>query len=138
MPGGRSWGLLVSCWTARCRPPSIDRGEVYVTNAVKHFKYELRGKRRLHKKPAELEIAACHTWYESEVATVKPALIVAMGATAVRAVLGRALPILANRGTLLEPPNELPTSYASAGDRASFVSVARASRNPRSRVRQVR
>ncbi len=88
----------------------IDRGEVYVTNAVKHFKYELRGKRRLHKKPAELEIAACHPWYESEVATVKPALIVAMGATAVRAVLGRALPILANRGTLLEPQNELAPS----------------------------
>ena len=88
----------------------IDRGEVYVTNAVKHFKYELRGKRRLHKKPAELEIAACHVWYESEVATVQPALIVAMGATAVRAVLGRALPILANRGTLLQPPNELAPS----------------------------
>ncbi|HVE89128.1 MAG TPA: UdgX family uracil-DNA binding protein, partial [Burkholderiaceae bacterium] len=80
----------------------IERSEVYVTNAVKHFKYELRGKRRLHKKPAELEIAACHAWYEGEVATVKPALIVAMGATAARAVLGRALPILANRGTLLE------------------------------------
>jgi DNA polymerase len=88
----------------------IDRSQVYVTNAVKHFKYELRGKRRLHKKPAELEIAACHMWYESEVATVKPDLIVAMGATAVRAVLGRALPILANRGTLLEAPSELPAS----------------------------
>ena len=85
----------------------IKRSEVYVTNAVKHFKYELRGKRRLHKKPAELEIAACHAWYESEVATVQPALIVALGATAVRAVLGRALPILANRGTLIEPHNEL-------------------------------
>ena len=88
----------------------IDRGEVYVTNAVKHFEYELRAKRRLHKKPAELEIAACHVWYESEVATVQPALIVAMGATAVRAVLGRALPILSNRGTLLQPPNELAPS----------------------------
>jgi uracil-DNA glycosylase family protein len=88
----------------------IDRSEVYVTNAVKHFKYELRGKRRLHKKPAELEIAACHAWYESEVATVQPALIVALGATAVRAVLGRALPILANRGKLIEPHNELPPS----------------------------
>ena len=85
----------------------IKRSEVYVTNAVKHFKYELRGKRRLHKKPAELEIAACHAWYESEVATVQPALIVALGATAVRAVLGHALPILANRGTLIEPHNEL-------------------------------
>ncbi|MBA2411318.1 MAG: UdgX family uracil-DNA binding protein [Burkholderiaceae bacterium] len=84
----------------------IDRSEVYVTNAVKHFKYELRGKRRLHKKPAELEIAACHAWYESEVDAVRPDLIVALGATAVRAVLGRALPILANRGTVIEPTTE--------------------------------
>ncbi len=80
----------------------IDRTDVYVTNAVKHFKYELRGKRRLHKKPAELEVAACHKWYESEVRAVQPDLIVAMGATAVRTVLGRALPILAHRGTLIE------------------------------------
>jgi len=67
----------------------------------------LRGKRRLHKKPAELEIAACHRWYESEVATVQPELIVALGATAVRAVLGRALPILVHRGTLIEPSAEM-------------------------------
>jgi len=80
----------------------IDRTGVYVTNAVKHFKYELRGKRRLHKKPGELEIAACHPWYESEVKAVQPDLIVAMGATAVRTVLGRALPILAHRGTLID------------------------------------
>jgi uracil-DNA glycosylase len=85
----------------------IDRRDVYVTNAVKHFKYELRGRRRLHKKPAELEIAACRPWYESEVATVQPHLIVALGATAARAVLGRALPILANRGRLLEPEDEI-------------------------------
>ena len=81
----------------------IERADAYVTNAVKHFKYELRGKRRLHKKPAELEIAACHPWFESEVRTVQPKLIVALGATAVRAVLGKALPILAHRGTLMEP-----------------------------------
>lgn len=84
----------------------IERAHVYVTNAVKHFKYELRGKRRLHKKPAEQDIAACHAWYESEVAAVQPTLIVALGATAVRAVVGRALPILAHRGTLIEAPNE--------------------------------
>jgi len=88
----------------------IERAQVYVTNAVKHFKYELRGKRRLHKKPVEQEIAACHAWYESEVAAVQPALIVALGATAVRAVLGRALPILAHRGTLIEAPNDLAPS----------------------------
>ena len=88
----------------------IDRRDVYVTNAVKHFKYELRGRRRLHKKPAELEIAACRPWYESEVATVQPHLIVALGATAARAVLGRALPILANRGRLLEPADEIASA----------------------------
>jgi uracil-DNA glycosylase len=88
----------------------VDRGEVYVTNAVKHFKYELRGKRRLHKKPSELEITACHPWFESEVATVQPDLIVALGATAARAVVGRALPILANRGMLLAPPPGLPAT----------------------------
>ncbi len=88
----------------------IDRRDVYVTNAVKHFKYELRGRRRLHKKPAELEIAACRPWYESELATVQPHLIVALGATAARAVLGRALPILANRGRLLEPADEIASA----------------------------
>ncbi|MGZ9058904.1 MAG: UdgX family uracil-DNA binding protein [Burkholderiaceae bacterium] len=88
----------------------IERAQVYVTNAVKHFKYELRGKRRLHKKPAEQEIVACHAWYQSEVAAVQPALIVALGATAVRAVLGRALPVLTHRGTLIEAPNGLAPS----------------------------
>ena len=63
----------------------------------------MRGKRRLHKKPGELEIAACNPWYQSEVRAVQPKLIVALGATAVRAVIGKALPILAHRGTLLEP-----------------------------------
>jgi len=88
----------------------IDRAGVYVTNAVKHFKYELRGKRRLHKTPAELEVAACRSWYQSEVNAMQPELIVAMGATAVRTVLGRTLPILANRGTLIELKDEFAPS----------------------------
>jgi uracil-DNA glycosylase family protein len=79
----------------------IDRSEVYVTNAVKHFKYEPRGKRRLHKKPADAEIAACHQWLERELELVSPALIVAMGATAARALLGRPTPIEINRGKLI-------------------------------------
>lgn len=79
----------------------IDRDEVYVTNAVKHFKYEPRGKRRLHKKPADAEIAACHQWLERELELIAPALIVAMGATAARAVLGRPTPIEVNRGKLI-------------------------------------
>lgn len=79
----------------------IDRREVYVTNAVKHFKFEMRGKRRLHKKPADGEIGACHQWLERELALVRPALIVALGATAARSLLGRATPVEANRGRLM-------------------------------------
>jgi DNA polymerase len=65
----------------------IDRREVYVTNAVKHFKWEWRGKRRLHKTPAQKEVAACHYWLEAELAAVKPAVVVALGGTALKAVL---------------------------------------------------
>ncbi|HEY4373641.1 MAG TPA: UdgX family uracil-DNA binding protein [Burkholderiales bacterium] len=83
----------------------VDRGEVYVTNAVKHFKFELRGKRRLHKTPAQAEIAACHEWLEREIGLVAPRLIVAMGATAARSVTGRATPIGANRGHVVELPS---------------------------------
>ncbi|GAB3552843.1 hypothetical protein GCM10027343_38950 [Noviherbaspirillum agri] len=79
----------------------IDRSQVYVTNAVKHFKWEPRGKRRMHKKPGELEITACHQWLERELELVAPQLVVAMGATAARALLGRATPIEVNRGRLM-------------------------------------
>ncbi len=80
----------------------IARERVYVTNAVKHFKFELRGKRRLHKKPADAEIEACHQWLERELGLVEPALIIALGATAARALLGRPTPIERNRGRLME------------------------------------
>jgi uracil-DNA glycosylase len=80
----------------------IDRGLVYVTNAVKHFKWEPRGKRRLHKKPGEVEINACHQWLERELELVAPALVVAMGATAARALLGRATPVEVNRGRVMQ------------------------------------
>ncbi len=80
----------------------ISRPQIYVTNAVKHFKFEPRGKRRLHKKTAETEIAACHQWLEREVELVKPALIVALGATAARALLGHTASVQANRGKLVE------------------------------------
>ena len=72
-----------------------------MTNAVKHFKWEARGKRRLHKKPDDAEITACHQWLERELALVAPVLVVALGATAARALLGRATPIEANRGRLM-------------------------------------
>jgi uracil-DNA glycosylase len=81
---------------------NIPREQVYITNAVKHFKFELRGKRRLHKKPVDAEIAACHDWLRREIELVAPHLIIALGATAARSLLGRATPITKNRGKLLE------------------------------------
>jgi len=80
---------------------AIDRKATYVTNAVKHFKFEPRGKRRIHKKPSELEIGACHQWLERALALIRPALIVALGATAARAVFGRTTAIGKNRGRIL-------------------------------------
>ncbi|MFJ3461260.1 UdgX family uracil-DNA binding protein [Achromobacter spanius] len=65
----------------------LSRDAVYLTNAVKHFKWELRGKRRMHKSPAQVEIAACSYWLEKELASIKPQVIVALGATALGAVL---------------------------------------------------
>lgn len=81
---------------------AVDRKATYVTNAVKHFKFELRGKRRIHKKPNELEISACHQWLERELALIRPALIVALGATAARAVFGRTTAIEKNRGHVIK------------------------------------
>jgi uracil-DNA glycosylase len=79
----------------------IDRGAVYVTNAVKHFKFVPRGKIRLHQKPNTPEIKACRQWYERELAAIKPDLVVAMGATAAQSVLGKITPINKNRGHLI-------------------------------------
>ena len=82
----------------------VDREHLYVTNAVKHFKWQLRGKRRLHKTPAQREIDACHQWLEREIATVKPHVIVALGATAARAVIGRDFKVSLSRGQFVESP----------------------------------
>lgn len=79
----------------------IDRKQVFVTNAVKHFKYEQRGKRRLHKKPNASEIEACRWWLKLERTIIKPEVIVAMGATAARGVLGRTITIVKARGEVL-------------------------------------
>jgi len=79
----------------------LDRKTVYITNAVKHFKWEPRGKRRLHKKPGLREINACNVWLEVEIAEVAPATIVALGSTAVRALTGASLTIAAARGAEL-------------------------------------
>lgn len=74
------------------------RRQLYVTNAVKHFKFELRGKRRMHKTPAQREIAACLHWLESEIEQVKPQAFIALGATAARALLGRPVAVMRERG----------------------------------------
>jgi DNA polymerase len=78
------------------------RDALYVTNAVKHFKFELRGKRRMHKTPAQREAAACLHWLESEIEHVKPEAIVALGSTAARQLMGRAVPVMSMRGQWLE------------------------------------
>jgi uracil-DNA glycosylase family protein len=79
----------------------IDRDGVYITNAVKHFKNEPRGKRRIHKKPDTSEIDACHWWLENEFEVIQPRVVVALGTTAARAVMGKGMTISANRGRLL-------------------------------------
>lgn len=79
----------------------IDRKQTYVTNAVKHFKWEPRGKRRIHKKPNSMEIAACRQWLDTEIALVKPDVIVCLGATAAQALLGRDFRVTEKRGQLL-------------------------------------
>jgi uracil-DNA glycosylase len=83
----------------------LDRAEIYITNAVKHFKNEPRGKRRLHKKPDAGEIEACRWWLENELELIQPAVAVALGATATRALIRKPLSINANRGRLIVLPN---------------------------------
>ena len=80
----------------------IDRKQTYVTNVVKHFKWEPRGKRRIHKKPNAIEIAACRPWLEAEIALVKPEVIVALGATAAQALLGPKFRVTKQRGQFIE------------------------------------
>lgn len=76
----------------------IDRRRVYVTNAVKHFKWEPAGKRRLHQKPSAREIAACRPWLEAELAAIKPRIVVALGATAAQTLMGKAFRVTQARG----------------------------------------
>ena len=80
----------------------IDRSQVYVTNAVKHFKFEERGKRRLHKKPRMSEIKACKPWLEAEMSLIKPHVIVCLGATAAQVLLGSKYRLTEERGKFLE------------------------------------
>jgi uracil-DNA glycosylase len=82
----------------------VDREHLYVPNAVKHFKWQLRGKRRLHKTPAQREIDACHQWIEREIETVKPHVIVALGSTAAKAIISRDFKVSVQRGQFVESP----------------------------------
>src|ERR671925_9220 len=95
----------------------IDRTQVYVTNAVKHFKWEPRGKRRIHQKPNSREIAACRPWLEAELRIVRPNLVVAMGATAAQAIFGPGFRVTRERGTVLSSklaPRVLATVHPSS------------------------
>jgi DNA polymerase len=79
----------------------IERDETYVTNIVKHFKWEPRGKRRIHKKPNSLEIAACRPWFEAEVRVIRPQVVICLGATAAQAIIGRNFKVTKQRGKLI-------------------------------------
>jgi DNA polymerase len=82
----------------------IDRTQAYVTNVVKHFKWEPRGKRRIHAKPNSVEIAACRPWLDAELALVRPQVLVCLGATAAQALLGRSFRVTVNRGKPVQSP----------------------------------
>jgi len=86
----------------------IDRKHVYITNAVKHFKWKPQGKRRLHQKPNAAEINACRPWLDAEIAVVRPHLLVLLGATAAQALLGRDFRVSVQRGQLMERPGLPP------------------------------
>jgi uracil-DNA glycosylase len=95
----------------------VDRKKIYVTNAVKHFKWEPRGKRRIHKKPSAREIAACRPWMDAEMAALKPSVIVCLGATAAQALLGRTFRVTQHRGEFLESslaPHVMATVHPSS------------------------
>jgi DNA polymerase len=80
----------------------IERSDVFITNVVKHFKYKQRGKRRIHQRPDAVEVAACRPWLDAELALIKPQALVAMGATAAQALLGRQIRVTRDRGRLIE------------------------------------
>jgi uracil-DNA glycosylase family protein len=86
----------------------IDRKRVYITNTVKHFKWVAKGKRRIHQKPNAAEITACRPWLEAEIDLIRPRLVVALGATAAQALLGRQFRVSQQRGQIVESPGRPP------------------------------
>jgi uracil-DNA glycosylase family protein len=123
---GPAGGVLWRC----VDEAGIDKRDVYATNAVKHFKHETRGKRRLHKKPNTGEVDACHPWLAAELRLLDGAVIVALGATAARSLLGRTMPIAANRHKVFEIEGRPlfvtyhPSAVLRADDRADEVRAA--------------
>jgi len=90
-------GLLDGCLTEA----GIEREDAYITNAVKHFKWEPRGKRRIHKKPGGREIEACRPWLDAELEEIQPEILICLGATAAQALLGKSFRITRDRGRVL-------------------------------------
>src|SRR5258705_8215979 len=86
----------------------IDRSQAYLTNVVKHFKFEQRGKARIHKKPSAREVAACRVWLDSELAALRPNVLVCLGATAAQALLGRDFKVSVSPGQWVEAPELAP------------------------------
>ncbi len=108
----------------------IDRTRAYVTNAVKHFKFERRGKRRIHATPNAGEITACRWWLDQERALIRPALTVALGATAARALLGRAVTISRERGRLIDLPDQGGAAWITVHPSAILRMPDEAAREP--------
>jgi DNA polymerase len=108
----------------------IERDSVYLTNAVKHFKHEPRGKRRIHQRPTTAEVDACHPWLAAELRAVSPKAVVALGATAVRSLLGRNAPIAASRGRAFDVDGRQvfvsyhPSAVLRADERAAEIRSA--------------
>ena len=103
------------------REAEIDRSTVYVTNAVKHFKFHMRGKRRIHDRPSSRELAACRPWLEAEVERIRPEVLVCLGASAARAVFGSEYRVTRQHGSFVEhpwAPNATSTLHPSAVLRA--------------------
>jgi uracil-DNA glycosylase family protein len=113
---------------AALRSAGIDRSAIYLTNAVKHFKWEPRGKKRIHQKPNSVEIAACRPWLDAEIAVVKPQVLVCLGATAAQALLGRSFRVSTQRGRFVASglaPRVLATVHPSSILRAPDAATRR-------------
>jgi len=104
----------------------IERSETYVTNAIKHFKWEPRGKRRIHVKPNSMEIAACRPWFEAEIAVVHPEVVVCLGASAAQMLIGKSFKVSQQRGEFLDGRKLKPAIHANVVATVHPSSILRA------------